>query len=66
MAVQGRATVADGSTGGICSLCCSLGRADDVRQDERGRGEVGSGKIGQQLQTAAQELSGSSAALARE
>jgi hypothetical protein len=28
MAVQGRITVADGSTGGLGSLCCSLWRAD--------------------------------------
>jgi hypothetical protein len=50
--------------------CCSLRRVDEACLDQVRcgmvrRGAVGSGTAGQQLQTAAQELSGSSVALKR-
>ena len=44
---QGRAIVADSSTGNFGSLCCSLWRADAVRQGATGRGVVWTGGVEQ-------------------
>lgn len=45
MAMQGRATVADGSTEGLCSPCCSLWRVDQARRTSVRRVVARSGRV---------------------